>query len=63
MTLEKPKRRNTSLNNTLAAMVAVLTGTGIALNPIWTGVFANLKDWGAFCPPPPLTWLFQVRRR
>ena len=20
-------------------------------NPIWTGLFANLKDWGAFWPP------------
>ena len=31
-------------------------------NPIWTGLFANLKDWGAFWPPFR-TWLFQVRRR
>ena len=23
------------------------------INPVWTGLFANLKDWGAFCPPPP----------
>ena len=34
------------------------------INPIWIGLFANLKRLGGgICPHPLITWLFQVRKR
>ena len=49
------KKHNTELVDNSNIVKQGLSSKGLHLNPIWTGLFANLKRLGAKMPPPDLT--------